>query len=333
AACSACAASSASCTAVLIRSSAITSATTWPDAAVALVCAWQPLPPVRQLPLVVEPSAGGPRAPFAPPPATGPSMPAAELRTDPAQPRPPPEQSSVASTIVQLDAPGTVGAPECAGDPCATVAGAAGSSGPGSAPRGASPVVSELTVALAVERWATSGVITFADGSDEAPEFVTARHTPPSTPSQDPSLREPRGVADTSGSVAVAAHDAAPVHGVQPVQAIAAPEAEAADGPAASRAAFTGRGPPASARTAPGPLEAVEIERAAHPSVAPVQDAVPSEVRTSAPSRAVVLVRTVPAHAVAAAHSSVPYAVAVDDGPLVGCPGRGKPVSGSVATK
>src|SRR5690606_25543107 len=193
--------------------------------------------------------------------------------------------------------------------------------------------VSELTVALAVERWATSGVITFADGSDEAPEFVTARHTPPSTPSQDPSLREPRGVADTSGSVAVAALDAEPVHGVQPVQAIAAPEAEAADGPAASRAAFTGRGPPASARTAPGPLEAVEIERAAHPSVAPVQDAVPSEVRTSAPSRAVVLVRTAPAHAVAAAHSSVPYAVAVDDGPLVGCPGRGKPVSGSVATK
>src|SRR5690606_105153 len=128
AACSACAASSASCTAVLIRSSAITSATTWPDAAVALVCAWQPLPPVRQLPLVVEPSAGGPRAPFAPPPATGPSMPAAELRTDPAQPRPPPEQSSVASTIVQLDAPGTVGAPEFADDPGATGAGAAGSS-------------------------------------------------------------------------------------------------------------------------------------------------------------------------------------------------------------
>ena len=44
--------------------SATMSATTWPDPAVELVCAWQPDWPLAQLALVVEPAAGGPRAPL-----------------------------------------------------------------------------------------------------------------------------------------------------------------------------------------------------------------------------------------------------------------------------
>jgi hypothetical protein len=215
------------------------SATTWPLAAVALVCARQPLTPVAQLPLVLEPPAGGPRAPIAPLPADGPSMPAAELRATPVQATLLPEQSSVAFAMVQLDAPGTVGAPEFADDPGAVGTGATGCSCCGWAPCGASPVVPELTVALAVERSATSGVITFADGSDEAPELVTAWHTPPVTPSHEPSPCDPRGVGDTSGSVAFAALDTEPVQAISPAQVIAAPAAEAADGPAGSRAAFT----------------------------------------------------------------------------------------------
>jgi hypothetical protein len=150
------------------------SATTWPDAAVALVCARQPLTPVAQLLLVLEPPAGGPRAPITPAPVAGPSLPAAELRATPVHPLALPEQSSVAFAMVQLDAPGTVGAPEFADEPGAVGTGAAGWSCCGWPPCGASPVVPEVTVALAVERSATSGAITFADGSDEAPELVTA---------------------------------------------------------------------------------------------------------------------------------------------------------------
>jgi hypothetical protein len=104
------------------------SATTWPDAAVALVCARQPLTPVAQLLLVLEPPAGGPRAPVTPLPAVGPSMPAAELRATPVHPLAPPEQSSVAFAIVQLDAPGTVGAAKFADEPGAAGTGAAGCS-------------------------------------------------------------------------------------------------------------------------------------------------------------------------------------------------------------
>jgi hypothetical protein len=179
-------------------------------------------------------------------------------------------------------------------------------------------VVPDVTLALPVERSATSGVITFADGSDEAPELVTAWHTPPVTPSHEPSPCEPRAAGDTSGSVAFAALDTDPVQAISPAQVIAAPAADAADGPAGSRAAFTGCGPPASASAAPGPLEAVETDRTSQPPVAPVQDAVPSEVRVNAPSHAVVLVRTEPVHDVPGAHASDAFAVAVDDGPAAG---------------
>jgi hypothetical protein len=140
-------------------------------------------------------------------------------------------------------------------------------------------------------------------------------------------------VGDTSGSVAFAALETEPVQASSPAQVVAAPAAEAADGPAGSRAAFTGCGPPARASAAPGPLEAVETDRTLQPPVAPVQDAVPSDVRVSAPSDAVVLVRTDPVQDVPGAHASEAFAVAVDDGPVAGWPGSGSPVFGSVATK
>jgi hypothetical protein len=100
-------------------------------------------------------------------------------------------------------------------------------------------VVSVVTVAFAVERSATSGVMTLASGPEDAPEFVTAWQTPPLTPSQEPSEREPRGSGDTDGSVAVAELVTFPVQAFAPSQVIAAPAAEAADGPAGSRAGFT----------------------------------------------------------------------------------------------
>jgi hypothetical protein len=100
-------------------------------------------------------------------------------------------------------------------------------------------VVPDVTVAFAVERSATSGAITFASGPLEAPEFVTAWHTPPETPSHEPSLCEPRGFGDTDGSVAVAALVTFPVHAVWLSQTSAAPAADAADGPAGSRAVLT----------------------------------------------------------------------------------------------
>jgi hypothetical protein len=98
------------------------SATTWPLAAVELVCARQPDWPLVQVALVLEPPSGGPRAPFAPFTAIGPSLPTAEVRAVPEQAIPP-VQSSVALAIVQLEAPGTVGAPEFALDPGAVGAG------------------------------------------------------------------------------------------------------------------------------------------------------------------------------------------------------------------
>jgi hypothetical protein len=221
------------------------SATAWPLAAVELVCARQPDWPLVQVALVLDRPSGGPRAPFAPFTVIGPSLPAAEVRAVPEQAMPP-AQSSVALAIVQLEAPGTVGAPEFALDPGAVGAGSVagwscvGAPSCGCSAGACSPVVPEVTVAFAVERSATSGAITFASGPDEAPELVTAWHTPPETPSQEPSECEPRGFGDTTGSVAVAALVTFPVHEASPAHVIAAPAAEAADGPAGSRAAFTG---------------------------------------------------------------------------------------------
>jgi hypothetical protein len=99
------------------------SATTWPDAALELVWTWHPDSVVTQVPLVVEPPSGGPRAPFAPFTATGPSDPAAEVRAVPAQPEAEPAQARLASAIDHEDAPGTVGPPEFADDPGAMGAG------------------------------------------------------------------------------------------------------------------------------------------------------------------------------------------------------------------
>jgi hypothetical protein len=99
------------------------SATTWPDPAVELVCAWQPLWPEVQLAVVVELPSGGPRAPPAPFKALGPSLPEALLRAVPEHPAAEPSQFNMAEAIVQLDAPGTVGAPELADEPGAVGAG------------------------------------------------------------------------------------------------------------------------------------------------------------------------------------------------------------------
>jgi hypothetical protein len=105
------------------------SATTWPDPAVELVWAWQPLSVETQRPVDVEvPDAGGPRAGPAPPRAFGPFEPVAELRTVPVHELEEP-QFRVADTLVQLDAPVTVGAPEFALEPGAV--GVAGCCWPG----------------------------------------------------------------------------------------------------------------------------------------------------------------------------------------------------------
>jgi hypothetical protein len=198
-------------------------------------------------------------------------------------------------------------------------------------------VVPEVTVAFAVDRSATSGAIAFASEPLEDAELVTAWHTPPDTPSQEPVECEPRASGETTGSVAVAALVTEPVQAVSPAQVIAAPAAEAADGPAGSRAAFTCWAPPARASAAPGPLDAFETERTSQPPVAPVQEALPSDVRgvpfATAPSHAVVLVRTDPEHVVPALHARLALDDEVEDGPAVGWPVTGSPVAGSVTTK
>jgi hypothetical protein len=126
-------------------------------------------------------------------------------------------------------------------------------------------VVSEVTVAFAVDRACTSGLMMFASGPDEAPELVTAWHTPPDTPAHEPSEREPRGSGDTLGSVAEAELVTLPLQVALPSQTSTAPAAEAADGPAGIRAAFTrcavpSCGAPDSASAAPGPLDAVDLD-------------------------------------------------------------------------
>jgi len=257
-----------------------------------------------------------------------------------------PAQSSVASAIVQLEAPGTVGPPEFADEPGAVGAGGtAGWSWPSAGAcwscAGASPVVSEVTVAFSVERACTSGAMTFEFGPDEAPEFVTAWHTPPETPSQEPSLREPRGSGDTDGSVAVAELVTFPVQTVCPSQVSAAPATEAADGPAGIRATLTCWAVPCAcgpekASSAPGPVEALDADCTWQPPVPPVQLAVPSEVRgfppATPPSQAAVLVRTEPEQGTPGWQARLALDDEVDEGPLSDWPGSGLPVVGSTAT-
>ena len=110
------------------------SATTWPDPAVELVCAWQPDWLLVQVALSVDTPSGGPRAPFPEFSAIGPSLPAAEVRVVPEH-SVLPAQSNVALAIVQLEAPGTVGPPEFALEPGA--AGAGGIAGCSFPPAGA----------------------------------------------------------------------------------------------------------------------------------------------------------------------------------------------------
>src|SRR3954468_2886733 len=114
------------------------------------------------------------------------------------------------------------------------------------------------------------GAIRLASGPEEAPEFVTAWQTPAATPVQEPVLDDPRGASETFGSVAVAAEFTVPVQAVW--HSSTAPDAEAADGPAASRPALVAWPGPASASAAPGPVAAVETERAWQPPVPAVQE-------------------------------------------------------------
>src|SRR5690606_33535230 len=259
---------SSACSAWLFCCSAMMSATTWPEPAEESVWTWQPLCVVMQLPLEVEvPVPGGPRAPPAPFIAVGPSSPVAELRAVPMHGLPP-AQSIVAAAIDQLDAPGTVGPPEFALEPGAVGAGrVAGWSAPPCWPSAGacpcSPVVSEVTVAFAVDRACTSGRMMFAFGSLEEPELVTAWQSPPETPSHEPSEREPRGCADTLGSVALAELVTLPSQTSWPWQISTAPDADAADGPFTRRAVlicWPSACGPDSASAAPGPVDDVETD-------------------------------------------------------------------------
>jgi hypothetical protein len=186
-------------------------------------------------------------------------------------------------------------------------------------------VVSEDTVAFSVERAATSGAMTFPFWPDAAPEFVTAWHTPPETPSHEPSLCEPRGSGDTDGSVAVAALDTLPVQTAWPSQTMAAPATEAADGPAGIRATLTCWALPCAcgpekASAAPGPVEAPDADWIWQPPVPPVQLAVPSEVRgfppATPPSQAAVLVCTEPEQGTPGWQARLALDDEVDEGPL-----------------
>ena len=123
-----------------------------------------------------------------------------------------PAQSRVADAADQLDAPATVGAPALAPEPGApagagSVAGWSGAccfcpSSAGAPP--SSPVVPLLVVAFDVDAACMIGLMLLASGPLEAPEFVTAWHTPPDTPSHEPVPVEPRGSGEVDGSVAVA---------------------------------------------------------------------------------------------------------------------------------
>jgi hypothetical protein len=235
------------------------SATTWPDPAVELVWAWQPDSDAVQLPDVWEPPSGGPRASPEPFSVAGPSLPDAELSTVPEHPVPP-AQSTVADAIDQLDAPGTVGPPEFALEPGADGAGGVAGCCEGSPSAGASAgsSVDEVTVAFDVLAACMSGAMIDAFGSVEEPEFVTAWQTPPVTPVQEPSLREPRGSGDTLGSTAEAALVTRPSQVACPSQTSIAPDADAADGPAARRAVFTAVSAD-SCCAAPGEVEATDV--------------------------------------------------------------------------
>jgi hypothetical protein len=217
---------------------------------VELVWPWQPLWLALQLLLVdAEPRPGGPRAVFEPLRLWGPPLPVAELVALPLQLAPPPSQLRVACADDQLDAPATVGAPPVADEPGTFTGGVEDWSWPcwpllpfrPLPPLRAvlePPVGVEDTVALSVERAFTSGAIAEASGPLEAAELDTAWQVAPDTPVHEPWPFDPRGCADTAGSVPVAALVTLPVQDAAPWQVKAAPATEAADGPGVSRVAF-----------------------------------------------------------------------------------------------
>ncbi|WP_232665719.1 hypothetical protein [Pseudonocardia sp. TRM90224] len=139
------------------------------------------------------------------------------------------------------------------------------------------------------------------------------------TPVQVPSLRAPRGSADTLGSVAVAELVTFPSHSFAPSHTRTAPATDAADGPAGSRAALILLSSPANASAAPGPDEAFDFDTSSQPPAPPVQVAVPSDVRGAAvPSNAVVVVFTEPEQSFPASHEMVAVEDDVEDGPVNG---------------
>jgi hypothetical protein len=190
------------------------------------------------------------------------------------------------------------------------------------------------TVALSVDFACISGTIRLAAGSVEAPELVTAWQTPPTTPSHEPCPTEPRAFGETTGSVPVAPLVTLPLQVPPPSQTRIAPAADAADGPATSRLTFTGEFP-ASACTAPEPVDATEVDCSWHVPPPALQLAVPVEVRilplATAPSNAPDEVCTVPEQ-VLVAQLIVALEDDVDDGPVSFCPFNGFPVTGSRIT-
>jgi hypothetical protein len=136
-----------------------------------------------------------------------------------------------------------------------------------------------VTVAFFVELAFMIGAIRLASGPEEAPEFVTAWQMPLAMPVQEPLLDDPRGLSETFGSVALAAEVTLPVQVDAPWQSSTAPEVDAADGPAASLAGLVVWPGPASASAAPGPVAAVDTDRAWQPPVPPEHDAEPADER------------------------------------------------------
>jgi hypothetical protein len=161
------------------------------------------------------------------------------------------------------------------------------------------------------------GVMIEAFGSVEEPEFVTAWQTPPVTPVQEPSLREPRGSGDTLGSVAEAALVTLPSQAACPSQVSIAPETDAADGPATWRAVFTVVSAD-SCCADPGEVEATDVVCPLQAPPVEVQLTEPVDVRCSFPSMPVAELDAVPVQP--CGQSSWALEPAVLDGPAAGSP-------------
>lgn len=156
--------------------------------------------------------------------------------------------------------------------------------------------------------------------------------------------------------MAVAALVTLPLQTACPSQSSTAPAAEAAEGPAGRRAAFTtwpaAAGPasawvapdrsaraglsPARAWTAPGVVSATDVVSARQAPLPASQVADPADVRgfppATAPSHAAEAVCAVPEQSAPAEQSTEALADEMLDGPLVGWPFTGCPVAGSIWT-